>query len=116
MHHRCIERRHLLDGVGQRLRLLLQVHIQPPMPLTPSLYMVSFELLAEVLAHQRVGIEPFVLLHRQQPRSLQLRHRLVPCGLADEGQGVRQPGDHRFRTQGRDFAVICRPVEEPDPP
>ena len=86
------------------------------MPFAPSLYVVSLELLPEGLAHQRVCIEPFVLLRRQQPRPLQFRHRLIPAALADEGQGVRHPGDDRFRTQGHDFAFVCRPVEEPDHP
>ena len=93
MHHRRIERRHLLDGLGQRLRLLLQVLIQPPVPLPPRLRLLPPELLPEVLAHQRVGVEPLVLLLRSRsPARRSFATALFHVAPADARQRIRQPG------------------------
>ncbi len=120
MHHRRIERRHLLDRVGPLLRLPLEVLIQPPVPLPPRLRLLQLELLSEILTHQRVSIEPLCILRLrpagQQPHVPQGRHRLVPFALRQPGQRVGKIRNYRRRPQYRDLVLRRGPVEEPEHP
>ena len=75
--HRGIERRHLLDGVGEVFGLRGVVGIQTPVGFLPGRRMARLELRAEMFPHQGVGIQG------------------VRCARVALGQepGMAQPGD-----------------------
>ena len=110
MHHRRIERRHLLDRLGQRLRLPLQVLIQPPVPLPPRLRLLPPELLPEVLAHQRVRVEPLVLLPPPPPAAPRAAASRPPCSTPARRAPPARPSARATTGSARSAAISSSPA------
>ncbi len=64
MHHGGVEGDHVLDSLRLLLRAPLEVLVQAAVPLAPCFPVNLPELLAEVLANERVGVQPMVLTSR----------------------------------------------------